>query len=58
MDVHCPVFRFIARLLAGVLFLNPLVSTAAELTLDPAGSGNAAITQAANGVPIVNIAAA
>ncbi len=57
MDVHCPVFRFIARLLAGVLFLNPLVSTAAELTLDPAGSGNAAITQAANGVPVVNIAA-
>ncbi|MEK1941029.1 MAG: filamentous hemagglutinin N-terminal domain-containing protein, partial [Pseudomonas sp.] len=54
MDVHSPPCRLIARLLIGVLFLNPLLSTAADLAVD---SGSTSITSAANGVPIVNIAA-
>ncbi|MEK1939754.1 MAG: filamentous hemagglutinin N-terminal domain-containing protein, partial [Pseudomonas sp.] len=54
MDVHSPLCRSIARLLIAVLFLNPLLSTAADLAVD---SGSTSITSAANGVPIVNIAA-
>ncbi|MGY4534541.1 filamentous hemagglutinin family protein [Pseudomonas sp. TE3786] len=56
MDVHSGFFRCIARLLMGVLFLNPLLSSAAELAVDTAAGSNTAITQAANGVPIVTIA--
>ncbi|PTQ69041.1 hypothetical protein [Pseudomonas sp. GV071] len=55
MDVHSRFSRCIARLLVGVLVANPLLSTAAELAVDAAGSATS-ITQAANGVPVVNIA--
>ena len=56
MDVRTPLFQNIACVLIGVLFLNPIVATAAELALDAQAGGNAAVTQAANGVPMVNIA--
>ncbi|WP_444815374.1 filamentous hemagglutinin N-terminal domain-containing protein, partial [Stutzerimonas frequens] len=55
MDVRSPFFQNIAAILAGVMFLNPIVSAAAELTA-AAGSG-VTIGQAGNGVPVVNIAA-
>ncbi len=55
MDVRSPFFQNIAAVLAGVMFLNPIVAAAAELTV-AAGSG-AVIGQAGNGVPVVNIAA-
>ncbi len=54
MDVHSRFSCCIARLLIAVLFLNPLLSTAADLAVD---SGSTSVTSAANGVPIVNIAA-
>ncbi|MFZ3205265.1 MAG: hypothetical protein WA161_15460, partial [Pseudomonas sp.] len=54
MDVRTPLFQNIACVLIGVLFLNPIVSTAAELTV--ATGSNTSLTQAGNGVPIVNIA--
>ncbi|EJO94104.1 filamentous hemagglutinin [Ectopseudomonas mendocina DLHK] len=56
MDVRSPLFQNIALIVAGVLFLNPIVATAAQLAVDQAGGGNTAVTQAGNGVPVVNIA--
>lgn len=56
MDVRSPFFQNIACVLMGVMFLNPIVSTAAELAVDAAAGGNTSIGQAGNGVPIVNIA--
>ncbi|WP_404938142.1 hemagglutinin repeat-containing protein [Pseudomonas sp. JDS08PS003] len=58
MDVRKPFAQCIALSLSGILFLNPIVSVAAGLTLDPAAGGNATIGAAGNGVPIVNINAA
>src|SRR3990167_10672839 len=54
MEVHTPLFQNIASVLIGVLFLNPIVGAAAELTV--AAGSNTSLTQAGNGVPIVNIA--
>ncbi|WP_434457545.1 DUF637 domain-containing protein [Stutzerimonas urumqiensis] len=54
MDVRSPFFQNIACILIGVMFLNPIVSAAADLTV-AAGSG-ASVGQAGNGVPVVNIA--
>src|SRR3990167_4795197 len=54
MEVHTPLFQNIASVLIGVLFLNPIVSTAAEVTV--AAGSNTSLTQAGNGVPVVNIA--
>ena len=56
MDVRSPLFQNIALIVAGVLFLNPIVATAAQLAVDQAAGGNTAVTQAQNGVPMVNIA--
>ncbi|MDR0207872.1 MAG: DUF637 domain-containing protein [Pseudomonas putida] len=56
MDIHRPLSRCIALSLAGILFLNPIVTTAAQLAVDKAAGGNTHIGQAGNGVPIVNIA--
>ncbi|MBB4818999.1 filamentous hemagglutinin [Pseudomonas alcaligenes] len=56
MDVRSPLFQNIATILVGVMFLNPIVSTAAELAVDAAAGGNTSIGSAGNGVPVVNIA--
>lgn len=56
MDVRSPLFQNIATLLVGVMFLNPIVSTAADLAVDAAAGGNTSIGSAGNGVPVVNIA--
>lgn len=56
MDVRSPLYQNIALIVAGVLFLNPIVATAAQLAVDRAAAGNTAVTQAQNGVPMVNIA--
>ncbi|PYC29284.1 adhesin [Aquipseudomonas alcaligenes] len=55
MDVRSPFFQNIAAALAGILFLNPIMVAAAEATL-AAANGNTGVTQAGNGVPVVNIA--
>nr|MBF0682736.1 filamentous hemagglutinin N-terminal domain-containing protein [Pseudomonas sp.] len=55
MDVRSPLFQNVAAVLVGVMFLNPIVGAAADLTA-AAGSG-ATVDQARNGVPVVNIAA-
>ncbi|MCP8467738.1 filamentous hemagglutinin N-terminal domain-containing protein, partial [Pseudomonas sp. ZM23] len=57
MDIRHPLYQAIASALAGILFLNPIVATAAELAVDAAAGGNTAIGAAGNGVPVVNIAA-
>lgn len=56
MDVRSPFFQNIATVLIGVMFLNPIVSTAADLAVDAAAGGNTSLGAAANGVPVVNIA--
>lgn len=56
MDVRSPLFQNMATILVGVMFLNPIVSTAADLAVDAAAGGNTSIGSAGNGVPVVNIA--
>lgn len=58
MDVRSPFFQNIASVLIGVMFLNPIVSTAAELAVNAAAGSNTSLGSAGNGVPIVNIATA
>lgn len=55
MDVRSPFYQCLAMSLAGILFLNPIVSAAAQLSVDPASPGTS-IGHAPNGVPLVNIA--
>ncbi|SMP76726.1 filamentous hemagglutinin N-terminal domain-containing protein, partial [Pseudomonas panipatensis] len=56
MDIRRPLYQAIASALAGILFLNPIVATAAQLAVDAAAGGSTQIGAAGNGVPIVNIA--
>lgn len=56
MDIRSPFFSNLALALAGILALNPIVATAAQLTVDAAAGGNTSLGQAGNGVPLVNIA--
>ncbi|WP_272493082.1 two-partner secretion domain-containing protein [Atopomonas sediminilitoris] len=56
MDAYSPINRAIARLLIVVMTFDPLVSVAAEITVDNSAGGNTALGNAGNGVPLVNIA--
>uniref|UniRef100_UPI0035B4CAC0 hypothetical protein n=1 Tax=Pseudomonas panipatensis TaxID=428992 RepID=UPI0035B4CAC0 len=56
MDIRRPLYQAIASALAGILLLNPIVATAAQLAVDTAAGGSTQIGAAGNGVPIVNIA--
>ncbi|MDF3934501.1 filamentous hemagglutinin N-terminal domain-containing protein, partial [Pseudomonas citronellolis] len=56
MNIRHPLCQALASVLAGLLFLNPIVATAAQLAVDAAAGGNASLGAAGNGVPIVNIA--
>ncbi|MDF3936446.1 filamentous hemagglutinin N-terminal domain-containing protein, partial [Pseudomonas citronellolis] len=56
MDIRRPLYQAIASALAGLLFLNPIVATAAQLAVDAAAGGNTSLGAAGNGVPVVNIA--
>jgi filamentous hemagglutinin len=56
MDARNSIHQAVARGLVTVLLLNPLLGAAAELAVDRGAGGNANLGQAANGVPIVNIA--
>ncbi|HHX36339.1 MAG TPA: filamentous hemagglutinin N-terminal domain-containing protein, partial [Gammaproteobacteria bacterium] len=56
MNTHSHLFKVIAQLLIGVMCGQPLLSLAADLRVDLNAGGYTQITQAGNGVPIVNIA--
>lgn len=56
MDTQNPLFKAIAQLLIAVMCGQPLLSAAADLRVDASAGGNTQISQAANGVPVVNIA--
>ncbi|MDF3935811.1 filamentous hemagglutinin N-terminal domain-containing protein, partial [Pseudomonas citronellolis] len=56
MNIRHPLHQAIASALAGLLFLNPIVATAAQLAVDADAGGNTSLGAAGNGVPLVNIA--
>ncbi|WP_425594997.1 hypothetical protein, partial [Pseudomonas citronellolis] len=49
MDIRRPFYQAIASALAGILFLNPIIATAAQLAVDAAAGGNTQIGAAGNG---------
>ncbi|MFV0923895.1 DUF637 domain-containing protein, partial [Pseudomonas palmensis] len=56
MDARSPLNQYLALIVAGVMFLNPIVATAAQVTVDAAAKAGTTVGAAGNGVPIVNIA--
>ena len=56
MHTHSHLFKAIAHTLIGVMCGQPLFSLAADLRVDAKAGVNTQITQAGNGVPVVNIA--
>jgi len=56
LNTHHSWFKHLALTLSGVMLLNPLVSVAGQLSVDGAAGLNTKITQAANGIPVIDIA--
>ena len=56
MHTHSRVFKTTAQLLIAVMFGQSLLAAAAGLSVDSSAGANTQITQAGNGVPLINIA--
>ena len=56
MHTQNPLFKVIAQLLIAVMCGQPLLSAAADLRVDTRAGAHTQISQAGNGVPVVNIA--
>ena len=56
MNTHSRLFKTIAQILIGVMCGQPLLLVAADLRVDVTNGSSTQITQAGNGVPVVNIA--
>ena len=56
MNTHSRLFKAIAQILIGVMCGQPLLLVAADLRVDVTAGSSTQITQAGNGVPVVNIA--
>ena len=56
MHTHSRLFKIIAQLLIAVMCGQPLLSAAADLRVDTRAGAHTKISQAGNGVPVVNIA--
>ncbi len=56
MHTRDQLFKIVAQVLIGLMFGQPLLSAAAALRVDVAAGGNTQLTQAGNGVSVVNIA--